>query len=664
MGVVRDRPLAPDRIRLFLRGEAFALLADGRRVALERKEAGLLAYLALEGPSSRSRLAGLLWPDGHEEGARGNLRQRLARLRKSIGQAVVDDGHALRLASGVTLEERGTGELLSTLHYDDCTQFDEWLTRRRCAVQAQDRERLLGQAQRLIDADRFAEAIQLAEQAIAADPVAEEGYRRLMRWYYLRGDRSAAITVWDRCKEVLRREYGLTPSDQTAQLGRAILEAQRPTTINWPPRAIPITVLRPPRMVGRGPAMRRLRTAWSSGQMFVLSGEGGIGKSRLLAEFAGNDASVLISAARPGDAAVPLSTLARLLSAAHERFRPLIEPDIAADLGRLVPQLLAPGQLPLALSTDADRLRFVGSVESFATACRCAGGYGVLIDDLHFADNASAALFRSLFDPARAPQAPWRAGFATRGEAINADARNLLGDLRASWQVAHIELAPLDLAAIKRLLESLQICELRTDCWTRALAQHAGGNPAFLLESVKTILAEGPVPYVPARLPVPATVEAAVQRRLEQLEPDARTLAQLAAVAAHAFSVALAAAVLGKPPLTLTTAFAELERLQILKGSAFVHDIVQEATLRSVPEAIRQVLHRTVAEYLESVAGASGVIAAHWQACAEWSRAAGHWQAAADAAAVSSRSVDAADFLTRAHECLERSTESATSLKT
>jgi DNA-binding SARP family transcriptional activator len=654
MGAVGDRPLTPHRIRLFLRGEAFALLADGRRVALERKEAGLLAYLALEGPCSRSRLAGLLWPDGREEGARANLRQRLARLRKSVGEAVVADGHALRLATGVALQTQGTGELLSTLHYDDCAEFDEWLSRRRCAVQAQERERLLTEAQRLVDRDCFADAVQVAEQAIAADPVAEEGYRRLMRWYYLRGDRSAAIAVWDRCKEVLRREYGLSPSGQTTQLGRAILEAQRPTTVNWPPRAIPITVLRPPRMIGRGPAMRRLRTAWSSGQMFVLCGEGGIGKSRLLAEFAGNDASVLISAARPGDAAVPLSTLARLLGAARERFKPLLEEDVAADLGRLVPQLAAPGRPGRALSTDVDDLRLAGAVESFATACRAAGAYGVLIDDLQFADNASAAWFRSLFDPSRAPQAPWRAGFATRGEAINSGARELLEGLKASWQVVQVELAPLDLAAIKRLLESLQIGELRTESWTRALAQHAGGNPAFLLESIKTILAEGPVTYVPARLPVPVTVEAAVQRRLQQLDPDARTLAQLAAVAATAFSVSLASAVLCKPPLMLTSAFAELERLQILKGSAFVHDIVQEATLRSVPEAIRQVLHRTVAEHLESVAGAPGVIAAHWQACGEWGRAARHWRAAADAATVNSRLVDAADFLTRVNECLQR----------
>src|SRR5258708_8378147 len=168
MEAIGNRPL--DTIRLFLRSEAAALLADGRRVELERKEAGLLAYLALEGPSSRSRLAGLLWPDGAEERARGNLRQRLTRLRKSIGEAVVDDGQALRLAARVSIDMQSAGHLLSTLHYDHCPDFDQWLSRCRCSVQAQERERLLAEAQRMIDAGRFGDAVRLAEQAIGCEP--------------------------------------------------------------------------------------------------------------------------------------------------------------------------------------------------------------------------------------------------------------------------------------------------------------------------------------------------------------------------------------------------------------------------------------------------------------------------------------------------------------
>jgi DNA-binding SARP family transcriptional activator len=597
MGAVNHRQTVADGIRLFLNGEAAARLTDGGRVELERKAAGLLAYLALEGPSSRSRLAGLLWPDGDEERARANLRQCLARLRKSIGQAVTDDGQALRLATHVALDTQRAGDLLSTLHYDDCAEFDQWLSRRCRAAQAQRREHLLAAAQRLIDADRFCEAVQLAEQAIAADPAVEEGYCRLMRWYYLRGDRGAAVAVWDRCKDVLRREYGLAPSSETAQLGHAILESQ-PVTINLPPPPIPVTVLRPPRLIGRRQPLRKMRAAWSQGQMFVVTGESGIGKSRLLSEFAGSDDTVLALGARPGDGAVPYSTLARLLAAAYERFKPIVEPDVALDVGRLVPQLPTPSQRAPSLSTGADRLRFLRSLESFAAACRACGAYGVLIDDLQFADNASASVFRTLFDPECASRRSWRAGFSVRSDTAAFGPPDFLEGLKASWQLPVIELTPLETADIRNLLDMLQVDELRTEAWANALAQHTGGNPGYLLETIKMILAGGPPCDVPARLPVPASVEAAAQRRLEHLTRNARTLAQLAAVAGSAFSVSLASAALGQPPLDLTAAFLELERLQILKGSQFVSGIVQQATLRSVPEAIRHVLRRTVAEYL------------------------------------------------------------------
>jgi len=575
------------------------LLSDGRRIELERKEAGLLAYLALEGSATRSRVAGLLWPDGSEQRARSNLRQRLARLRRSVGEIVVDDGQVLRLAQGVTLEPDGVSQLLATQHYDDCAEFDEWLERRRCAGQAQERERLLAEGQHLLDAGHFAEAVEMAERAIAVDPAAEEGYCKLMRWYYLRGDRAAAIAVWDRCKEVLRREYGLAPSPQTMLLGHAIVGSQRPATIPWPYRATPLTVLRPPRLIGRRKALQQIGSAWSHGQMFLVLGEGGIGKSRLLAEFAGNDRSVVSTGARAGDRAVPYSTLARLLAAANEQFRPELAPEVLLDVGRLLPQLLPAGSKAPRLATDADSLQFLKSLRSYAHACRAAGAGGVLLDDLQFADSASASVLRYLFDPGRCPQESWRAGFATRHDPATVTAREFVELLRASWQVAVVELGPLEISDIGNLVQSLQLDELCSQAWIDALARHAGGNPAYLLEAVKTILAEGPLASIPKTLPLPATVEAAVRSRLDQLTADARALAHLAAAAASAFSVPLAAETLGRPPLELTAAFAELESAQIMKGSSFVSCIVQAATLRSVPEAIRQVLQQAVASYLE-----------------------------------------------------------------
>ena len=81
--------------------DGFALLdADGVPVRLaNRKAAGLLAYLALSPNSSetRERLAGLLWSETGDERARHNLRQALAKIRRSYGEVLRSRGDAVQI---------------------------------------------------------------------------------------------------------------------------------------------------------------------------------------------------------------------------------------------------------------------------------------------------------------------------------------------------------------------------------------------------------------------------------------------------------------------------------------------------------------------------------------------------------------------------------------
>src|SRR5262245_45059477 len=91
------------------RGWKLELLGEARLVGpegtgrLDRKEAALLAYLALEGATSRQRLAELLWPEADER-ARANMRQMLRRLRLSAGRELVEGREALSLVSDVTAD--------------------------------------------------------------------------------------------------------------------------------------------------------------------------------------------------------------------------------------------------------------------------------------------------------------------------------------------------------------------------------------------------------------------------------------------------------------------------------------------------------------------------------------------------------------------------------
>ena len=98
---------------LRLHGAARLRLAGRIPLALERKHAAILAYLWLEGPTPRARLAGLLWPGAAEDRARGNLRQRLSKLRQEAGAIIQDERGVLSLNAALGFDPAETpGALL------------------------------------------------------------------------------------------------------------------------------------------------------------------------------------------------------------------------------------------------------------------------------------------------------------------------------------------------------------------------------------------------------------------------------------------------------------------------------------------------------------------------------------------------------------------------
>ncbi len=152
---VNDSPATAPPLQLRLLAAPALLRGDGERIALERKDAALLALLAIDGPTSRSHAAALLWPDADSQRARNNLRQRLFRLRRAAGRDVIDDHAALALAAGVVHDlaslpaqlaqdpAAAAGELLGSFGYEDSTDLDDWVRAARERFRAQRRVRWL-----------------------------------------------------------------------------------------------------------------------------------------------------------------------------------------------------------------------------------------------------------------------------------------------------------------------------------------------------------------------------------------------------------------------------------------------------------------------------------------------------------------------------------------
>ncbi len=228
--------------RLELLGKA-GLYAQNQSLKLERKTAGLLAYLALEGETSHSKLAGLLWSDNTEERARANLRQCLHRLKTSSADLIHEADpvrlepsvqvDAVQLESSSFLGDDGLaltmqGELLEGLDYEDQPDFFEWLEQSRARFRMLSSEALRREIHQLEKNLDFPAALEHAERWLAREPLLEEAYRTLMRLHNARGDRATALQVFKRCQMTLLQELGVQPSLETQALLQELEAHQTP----------------------------------------------------------------------------------------------------------------------------------------------------------------------------------------------------------------------------------------------------------------------------------------------------------------------------------------------------------------------------------------------------------------------------------------------------
>jgi len=631
-------------------------------VRLERKQAALLAWLSLEGPTPRSRLAGLLWPDVPEARSRANLRQCLARLRDAAGALVHDSAGLLSLAPGVALAAPLSSDppLLDADRFDDLAELSAWLESQRDVQRATRHRALLARVRAALQAGELDLALADADALLAADRESEEAYRTVMEVLYLRADHAAAIGVWDRCREMLRGLYGVSPSPATQHLGELLLKASAmaPAPLARVD-ALPATVMRPPRLIGRDAEMQALRQAWAAGSVLCVAGDAGLGKSRLLADFAASLGPHAAASARPGDSMLPYASLSRLLLAAIDRFKPALDGDDARAAGRLLPRLAAllPGAPPPPVQTGYERTQALLGLARLFGRCVAAGCVLFVFDDLQFADAQSTEALTVLAEPAEPTpserRTPLSFALGTRPAEQPAGAAALLESLAATRRFMRIDLVPFDAAALLQLLCSLDIPGLDAGELAPRLRRHVGGNPAFVLESLKLLLSQGQLAAT-GPLPLPPGVREVIDRQFALLSEPARHLAQLAALAGSHHSLKLATEALACAPLQLAAPLNELATRQLFDGTRFSHDMVADAVRASLPPLVATFMHRLIAEHLERERAEPAAAASHWQAAGDHARAGTGFRAAAAAAEAASLPLAQSALLDLAAACFEQ----------
>lgn len=669
------------RVRLF--GE-LALDLGGRPLGpIESTRArSLLGYLMLhrEAPQARQRLAFLLWPDSTEAQARTNLRKALHTLRRdtpelerflaittqtvqwvSRGPVEIDVevfGSALAAAAGSSGDaciaalgravDCYAGDLL-----DGC--YDEWLVDARERLRDQYVSAVARLAALLSDRGDHDEAVRLARELVRCEPLRDASHRLLMAVYAASGDRAAAVRAYHECVSTLQRELGVAPSRETSDAYAALTQRSGPDDDGE-------VALGAAPLVGREVAWRRLTRLWldaSSGraQLVVVTGEPGVGKSRLVDELgawcAHQGAVVAQGRSYPTEGELGFGlVISWLRGGLRECLRRGARADVA-ELALLLPELDPGTERPPAATDDAERRRRL-----FDAAARVvlSGDQPVLIvaDDAQCSDTQSVRLLHYLlrFDPG----APLLAIATVRREDLEDShlLHELLGSLTVDDRVTEIaldRLSPADTAELARGLVGDAIGPSAVD----ELFADTEGNPLFIVESVRAGW-----PTTSDASALSPRLQAVVTARVRQLTAAARDLLGVAAAVGRDFTVPLlrGASELDEP--RLARALDEIWRRGLVRergadGYDFSHGKVREVVYSGLEPADRRHKHLLVAETLRQLhedapGSVSGQIAYHYDRAGRPDEAIGWYRQGAVEAQRRYANAEAVRLLDRAHE--------------
>jgi DNA-binding SARP family transcriptional activator len=610
-----------------------------------RKVQALLAYLALspEQRHPREKLTSLLWGDLRANLARNNLRQALFALRRAL---VGVEPEPLRLESdSVMLEtaavevdalqfEQGIdgtspsmlqdavllyrGDLLAGLRVQS-EPFEEWLLAERERLRELALEalaKLLAHRRRGGEHDA---AVQAALRLLTFDPLQEPVHRTLMRLYARLGRRGAALRQYQTCVDVLQKELGLEPDARTRRLYRRVL--RRPAGGREQPAVAASGDLVPgaegPPLVGRDGELARLRVLLGAarraeGWLAAILGESGIGKTRLLDE-------LVSGATREG--------FLVLLGRAHETerirpFGPWLDALQDAPRAVVLDGIPASGRTELAaLFPDPDLATVRPSAEpSEGAARRLLEGMTALLgrlaerspllcvlEDLHWADEMSLRLLT--FASRRLRDQPVLIAVSARTEDLEESGAfgQTLDELDRGPRFEAVRLAPLSKDATLSLARALtggRVAPAARQRFAERAWAASEGNPFVAVQALRALAADG-ADGSSAAVTLPEGVQELVRRRLERLSARGRHVVAVAAVIGREFDFTLLVEASGFDDREAAAGVEEAVRRGLLRVIGerleFHHDWLRRVALSDVLLPVRRMLHRGVAEAIETL---------------------------------------------------------------
>ena len=464
-----------------------------------------------------------------------------------------------------------------------------------------------------------------------------------------------------------------------------------------------------PPLIGRTEELTRFTTmlaevAGGTGTTSILFGEGGVGKTRLVAAIAERASkrgfTVAVGRAYPVETGVPYALFADgllpILAQTDPAQLAVLTRGASAELAALLPGLASAtdGEARHNARAGGDpaeiKARLLWNFSQFLTRVTARQPLLLVLENLQWADASSLELFH--FVARQIPAGSRVALIGTYNEAeregnpiLRTTEQSLL---RLGVATVH-RLEPLNQAEVTQLAqETFRVDEAVLGQFPALLYAWTRGNPFFVEETLKALVARGTLYERDGRwfgwqvetLELPPTIRDAIASRLDGLSSEARTLANLAAVVGTRVTLETLGEVSGLPNAALVPAVEELCAARVLEervhtdsfgrgagtGASvaydFTHPLLQQVLYGALGHARASLMHATVAESLESHYGARALdhadeLAFHFaraQAHTLEPKAVRYLSAAGRAALHSHANREAAEYLARALDHIDR----------
>jgi DNA-binding CsgD family transcriptional regulator/tetratricopeptide (TPR) repeat protein len=358
------------------------------------------------------------------------------------------------------------------------------------------------------------------------------------------------------------------------------------------------------------------------GRVALLSGEAGVGKSRLVAEAKAYAATkgfhVFQGNCFQTDVSYPYAPLLDLVrSSAANQLAAIIDSGLAPfarELYQLLPDVLPvpPDQTPLAPSDpEQEKHRLFTALAHFFTSQANEQPVLLVIEDIHWSDDTSLEFL--LYPIRRCPAHSLLILLTYRSDEVQPGLQHFLAQLdreRLAQEIPILHLTSHEVGAMLRAIFAISSSahlELTDTIYTLT-----EGNPFFVEELLKSLISAGDIFYVDehwerkplSELHVPRSVQDAVQQRTDRLSEDARRVLILAAVAGRRFDFALLQQLTHHDEQELLSVLKELIAAQLVveeseERFAFRHALTRQAVYADLLIRERKALHRMIAETME-----------------------------------------------------------------